>query len=89
MTTTFMFDESRYDVAYLCPHTKKHFKILRRDNWREVKFPFFTVIKREGRNILFSCPVCHIEVVNIFNCENPGNFVRCFQRYFPGKDDLK
>ena len=87
MTTTFMFNEFRYDVAYFCPHTEKHFKILRRDNWLKVKFPFFTVIKSEGRNILFSCPVFHIEVVDLFNCEHPGNFVRCFQRYFLGKDD--
>ena len=89
MATIFVFDEDRYDVSYLCPHALTHFKILRGDRWLEFKFPFFTIIKAEGRSVLFSCMSCHTESSDIFNFhEHPGDFARCFQRYFPDENDL-
>ena len=89
MSTTFLFDEHRFDVAYLCPHAKTYFKISRNRDWLEVKFPFFTVIESEGRDLLFCCPRCYGEVGNLFNLwEEQSDFARCFQRYFLGKEDF-
>ena len=89
MSTTFFFDENRYDVAYLCPHAKTYFKVFKKKHWLEVKFPFFTVIETEVRNILFCCPGCYGEVGNLFNfCEERADFSRCFQIYFLRKEDL-
>ena len=94
MTTSFIFDKDAYDIAYLCPHALTHFKISKSsivDHWLETaKFPFFYIIKSEVRNILFCCSSCHTEVSNILNFYvHPGDFERCFQRYFLDENNLR